>query len=490
MIITACLAQAYYVYSDAMQGTMYSQITSQNITDLITCRMANFILTDNGTIMGKGTYKGFLDYSAEFQFINTDIHDVIQIMCTQDKFGYVTKSGKAYLEGSMVQGRITFNQYTAVMPEDVIKILSLGSLTYILTKNGIYAKGDCVNYLCASTNIEYFSDFTRLPIDEIIQNNIKTISFYSHSFVQQQYLFIYLNNGDVWALGNNTNGYLPAPYPDKGVIRKVGNGIRNIQIGYNVTRVEYSLYYMNGTELTVFSRQSNPTTRVIEKNVYDYYSLGTQYRYGQIILIKEQEISNIYEKSTFLRNTEYFCFHNPQDLLCKKLVDQTFSQNTDCPASNIASSPYAVCRIGYCINNQHDKQCVPKVCANTNYTCLALYCGYYEIIDKRLFGEYDPRCYVNYVKSVTTVPLQNAKDYIFLYQSYIMQVSYSELKESCKNQNQNQMSSGGVVGVTIFVCILVFAIVLGVVYILYKKFSQKTQKHKQLNNNKFQTIAI
>lgn len=68
-----------------------------------------------------------------------------------------------------------------------------------------------------------------------------------------------MNNGDVYALGENEGGVLPAAaYPDLGVIRRVGNGIKNLQLGWNVSRAETSLYFINGTALTVFNRNSTP----------------------------------------------------------------------------------------------------------------------------------------------------------------------------------------------------------------------------------------
>ncbi|CAL6029961.1 Hypothetical_protein [Hexamita inflata] len=495
MIFSICLTQVHYIVQQDATGIITGQLTSANTKDFSVFYNSKLYIAENGTIMGKGIYNGLLDRDARYEYVSTGIDNVVQLArnSPDGKIVYVTTFGRVYEETTVVKGKLQF-QEMAFMPEGVIKIIFINSLTYVLTKKGIYTIGTCVNYLCATYDYQTTQiNYTILPIDQFIQNNIKTIEYYEFSDLSQQYLFIYLNNGDVWALGNNTNGYLPAPYPDKGVIRKVGNGIRNIQIGYNVTRVEYSLYYMNGTELTVYSRQSNPTTRVIERNVYDFqYQPPSVYQISNLVsyqtsflLIKEQSVENLAEISTFLKYNDLFCHYNLNDTLCQKVANEEY-RYTDCPST----STEKYCQILYCASNIYDKMCITDSCNDNNYTCLAIYCGNPTKIQGSLRftkGGQDPRCYFYYQKSIKETQFENAKDYIFQNTNrnhIISQVSYSESKK-CEN---NKISNGGAAVIAIFVCLVVFAIVLGVLYIAYKQQPQKVKK--AIYQSKFQTIAI
>lgn len=80
-----------------------------------------------------------------------------------------------------------------------------------------------------------------------------------------------MQNGDVYATGDNTYKVLPAAaYPDSNSIRLVGTGIKNVRTGWNVSRAENTMYYMKGSSLYAFSADSVPQERVVLENIVDY----------------------------------------------------------------------------------------------------------------------------------------------------------------------------------------------------------------------------
>ncbi|CAL6004204.1 Hypothetical_protein [Hexamita inflata] len=344
MFITV-LAQVQYTTLSKELGLMLTKLSTTNVTDFIICNTIYYQIALNGTLMGKGQKTGFLDYKASLDFSSTNIQDAIQLICFinangSPKLGYVSKTGEVKIEDAVIKGQLTF--INVPTPPGVKQVVTTSdNLNYVLTEQGIFAIGQCKNYLCGSKIDQVFTEYTQISLDQQTHKNIRTIQYYNNNRIQQKFLFIYLNNQDVLALGNNNLGILPSvSYPDYEIIRHIGTGIKNPQIGYNVSRVENSLYYINGTTLTVFNHNSTPHERVVDIGVFDF--VIQQYR-GYIILVKEASLEGLVETSVQQKYLPYYCAVNPNDIFCiKSLIGELME--ADCPVSS--NNDY--CRILAC----------------------------------------------------------------------------------------------------------------------------------------------
>ncbi|CAL6092271.1 Regulator_of chromosome condensation 1/beta-lactamase-inhibitor protein II [Hexamita inflata] len=447
MFFTMCFTQVKIASFNSVSGVSLAQASTDKVLDIVSCQSAMYQIAENGTILAKGSKKGLLDHTAFFSYLSLSINNVIQVICLKNKMGYVIKTGAAYLEGPLVQGKLTFVQIPSA-PAGILKIVTNGDITFALTKAGIYAVGECRSYLCGTTAESDPVVYTLVPIAPVLPADIKTISL-------DKFLFIYMNNGDVYALGENEGGVLPAAaYPDLGVIRRVGNGIKNLQLGWNVSRAETSLYFLNGTALTVFNRNSTPQYRVVETEVFDFLVQESTH----IIALKEQSVFVLAEVSTFSKETSYFCQANPLDAICIKVASGTFDEVIDCPASSTSE----FCKVLKCEDSPADISCVVASCADANSTCWSIFCAKDADLAKAT-----PKCYLNYAKATFAAQLENAKDYVF-HNDMLLQVAYST--------NPQKLAAGGAAGIAIAVCVAVFIIISAIVFVIYRK------KHVSSNN--------
>ncbi|CAL6055033.1 Hypothetical_protein [Hexamita inflata] len=331
MILNYCLAQIIVPILDQTAGILLGNYSKLNSSTLINCDQAFYQLCNNKTILVKGTKQGLInDDTTDFQ--NTNITNVAQLICYRSPiapylmiFGYITNNNQTFIEDTIVDNQLKFKE-TQDIPKDVMYTVDTHTqytqihLTFALTKSGIYAIGQCESLLCgAKDEGKTLNSFTLLQLDNSIQLNIKKISFKYYNlpgnYKNINILLIYLNNGDLYALGDNTDGFLP-PAVDQNDIRKIGSNIKNPQMLYNLTLDESTLYYLNGTDLTQYN-SSDKKTKIIETGVFNFHLILSDpqqdvniFEY-QVILVKEQQLLAIADKKFFASFVTHYCAMNP-----------------------------------------------------------------------------------------------------------------------------------------------------------------------------------
>ncbi|CAL6001234.1 Regulator_of chromosome condensation 1/beta-lactamase-inhibitor protein II [Hexamita inflata] len=455
MIFLTVQCQIYNYSVSPAFGLVTGQISNDSVLDTVKCGTAVYEVLQNNSLMVKGSKAGFTTNQVPFIFFYTGIDNVAKLLCVSNVFYYVTTSGNLMKEAQIVNGILTFAQDNAI--SNVKQIFSFNSLIIALAGDGLYAKGNCAPSLCLQGG--NFVTFTKLTLPPAI-NVADIVSIYL-DINYYIFIFIYMQNGDVYATGDNTYKVLPAAaYPDSNSIRLVGTGIKNVRTGWNVSRAENTMYYMKGSSLYAFSADSVPQERVVLENIVDY-SLYQR----QLFYLKDQSVNVQIEDSTYQQGTELYCSLSPNDEMCVKLRDGSFFY-PDCFVAGIANQNFNYCKVLECENNGClDAQCDPK-----NTTCVSMWC-----VDGN--SQYNPLCYVDHVQVTLFAPLINAKDYVFK-NGMLVQATYSALPPdpetpTTPETQKSSLQAGAAAGITIAICVIIFAAVLtGLVIALKKKISR------------------
>ncbi|CAL6007917.1 Regulator_of chromosome condensation 1/beta-lactamase-inhibitor protein II [Hexamita inflata] len=222
MIFTVCLTQVFEISYTIGNGLDLTYKSTHNVTDFIKCNDAFYQISPSGILQAKGQKVGLIDARGKIDFINTSIVDVIQVFCKKNDFapgaqpylvGYVTKTGEVKVESTdKLTGKLTFDRMYSI-PNGVKKIITVDDITFAVTNDGLYAYGLCPEYTCGFKSEFTFEQFTKIPIP-VLPSEIHSVSY-------NYFLFIQAKNGDVYAIGNNENDFLPAEkYPDEQLVEK------------------------------------------------------------------------------------------------------------------------------------------------------------------------------------------------------------------------------------------------------------------------------
>ncbi|CAL6028763.1 Regulator_of chromosome condensation 1/beta-lactamase-inhibitor protein II [Hexamita inflata] len=465
MLFAVCFTQVIELSYTSDKQIQLNYTSTHNVTDYVKCESAFYQISQNGRLMAKGYKKGLLDTSSILDFVNTNILDVVQVFCMRNPdqssggpshlFGYVTKTGEVKREGQLTLNQLTFEDIPS-MPKNVKKIVIAEDIILALTNDGLYAMGQCWGYLCGDKDDKELTQFTVVPITPVLPKDIKSIYF-------NMFIFIHTNNGDVFAVGDNQMEMLPADnYPDESVIRKLWNGARRFQFAQNYSSGEYCSYYISGTDLIMFNHKSKPANTVIEQGVYDFYMDSA------LVIIKEQSVKFLVEEPTELEFTKLYCKMNPQDTQCSLILSEKFDKTIHCLAIS------DLCKVKICEDDSGDSSCAISSCADTDKACLAIQCS--------TTNEVNPKCSAYNMKAVLTVPLLNAKDYIF--QDFAMiQVAYSSQLIDTQAPQSQKVSAGGAAGIAVAVCVVVFAAISITTLMILRKNKIATTSNIEAQSN-------
>ncbi|CAL6113729.1 Hypothetical_protein [Hexamita inflata] len=452
MIFLTSLAKIQHYQLFANTGLMTGQLSNDSVLDTVKCSSAVYQLLQNQSVMAKGTKSGLLTNVVQFEFFYTGLDNIVQLICFNAQIWFLTAAGNILRENTVVSGKLTYVADLSVL--NVKQITAFNTLMIILAGDGLYAKGPCASKFCIQDGL--FAAFTKITLPPAIAlTDILNVQLDQNA----SYLYIYMQNGDVYATGDNTNKVLPAAaYPDTDAVRLIGTGIKNVKQGWNTSRAEKTLFYMKGTTLYAHNGNSVPPERVVMENIIDY----TVYVW-QLFYLKEQSLHVQLEDASLQSGLALFCTLNPNDQLCLKQLAGTCYVQSDCYTAGVLNIDIDFCKVQYCVLNS----CPKADCDPTNTTCIAIQC-----IDMLTYL-YNPLCYNNHVQTTYSTKLVNAKDYVFK-NGMLMQTAYSPAPVDpptpvTPEKQKSQMKAGAAAGITVAICIVVFVVAFAAVMVVMKK---------------------
>ncbi|CAL6005900.1 Regulator_of chromosome condensation 1/beta-lactamase-inhibitor protein II [Hexamita inflata] len=366
---------------------------------------------------------------------------------------------------------------TGLPVHNIKQIVGNDSLQFVLTSSSIYIAGtQSVRYIFNGNSTGMNGTFLKLPL-VLNASNIESIDLTP----SMAYLFVYMNNGDVYALGDNTKGVLTAV--DNKCGRKIGSNITRVSVGYNHTRQQMTMYYMQNNNLYLYDAKAVDKQVLIQDKIFDYilqdyqmYDQNNQQK--NIIIISNQSIVDISENIKIYKNgTDYYCVKNATDPRCVKLLK---GEDTQCYTDDILLKSEPFCNVLNCYNpvldpstrnNQND--CSPYYCLGaqaTNITCQAVACfnqGQYVI-------EFIPECTQAYVNHTYINQFTNSSKLSFVNGLLYTNQSTPSIPEvTPTKQAKFSLSIVAIAGITAGGCAIVFIIVFTIVIYCYKNNMKK-----------------
>ncbi|CAL6096798.1 Regulator_of chromosome condensation 1/beta-lactamase-inhibitor protein II [Hexamita inflata] len=467
MMSVVCFTQVIETSYSIDKGLVLNYKSSHNVTDYIECNKTLYQISQSGQLQMKGKRKYFNDEKGIDEYQNaTKIDDeLVQLFCkvyyeqgsTKYQFGYVTKNGDTLIE--YPQFDYKFGYFGTGIPKNVKQIIVGTCTTFALTNTGLYVLGLC-SEACGLVDQTNYSSFVPIKVP-IPASEIELISY-------DNLLFIHAKNGDVYAMGTNHECVPSDIFPDKLLVRKIGNEMKKFQSGFNFTVALQRNYYIKGNNLVLF----DPTTLtevIIEQGAHDFY-IDRLSRY--IIILKEQQIKVIAETPIGIQYTKLYCYLKPTDPQCELLKIDSFDKQKHC------ITPSSLCKVQVCEDDRFNKDptCDIKDCNANDALCISIWCSRYK------YPQEIALCNANNIKTVFKVYFENAKDYI-LKDNIMIQVSYQEsVKPQIPDENPEQtetpqtqkFSVGLVAGISVVGSAIAFAIILSIVLILTKKKNKTT----------------
>ncbi|CAL6030804.1 Regulator_of chromosome condensation 1/beta-lactamase-inhibitor protein II [Hexamita inflata] len=418
------------------------EYTKDDVVDLVQCNSNVYQVMLDGSLQVKGIKYG-LQNQDSVNFIKTDISSVSRVFCVQNIFCYLTKSGHFMAEDGIDAGKLKFKQ---MLIQQVLDVSSTPDIVVALTTEGLFIQGDCQNPRCGIADSNFIA-LTKVTFSEFTQK-IVAISIGESA----DNIFLYLENGDVYLTGES-NIY---PIPQDTVrIRKIGNGIKSVQMGWNVKIVQNVLYYLRGTDLVIYSDKLTPNEQIIQTGVIDF-RLYQQ----QNIMIKEDKVELYFENYTLTNFEPLYCAREPTDPLCIKIYSNTYDGAVDCTIQ----SQEKICLLYICTYTPSAPVCqFATPCGDKDYMCWAIWCSQDFSIAIN-----EPQCYINYVNSTIQILQQKPQQIFFIGAA----LSYFDQDP---NTNKNKVSPGGAAGIAIAASFVVFTLILAVTIIQLKRKSINLQ---------------
>ncbi|CAL6018652.1 Regulator_of chromosome condensation 1/beta-lactamase-inhibitor protein II [Hexamita inflata] len=411
------------------------------VLDFVQCNSTMYQVKPDGSLDVKGMKYG-LQNQVSVNFVKTDIQSVSRVYCIEDEFYYLTKLGQLMVENGVQSGKLQFKQ---VLTQHVLDINRTTNIVVVLTTEGLFIKGECQER-CGIPDSGY-SIFTKVTFSEFTQ---KIVAFRIGESADN--IFLYLENGDVYLTGESNNYPIPQ---DAARIRKIGNGIKSVELGWNATIVQNVLYYLRGTDLVMYSDKLTPNEQIIQTGVIDFRTY-----LQQIIMIKEDKVELYFENSTLTNFEPLYCAREPTDSLCIKIYSNTYDGAVDCTIQ----SQEKICLLYICAYTPSAPVCqFATPCGDKDYMCWAIWCSQSDSITRN-----EPKCYIDYVNSTTQILQQKPQQIFFIGPA----LSYFDQDP---NTNKNKVSPGGAAGIAIAASVLVFTLILIIIIILLKRKSVKQQ---------------
>ncbi|CAL6084249.1 Regulator_of chromosome condensation 1/beta-lactamase-inhibitor protein II [Hexamita inflata] len=343
-------------------GAALTQVSSDlNINDVVLCGNVIYMLS-NGSVSAKGSKPALFKSKTQYEFVDIFLSNVRQIYCFQaTQLWYITVNGEVFCEETDTNGLTVFTHYISDgMPQSNVKLI-VGDyfLQFVLTSTNLLIKGSSTEpfLFCGIQNSG--NQYINVPL-KISTSNINKLQLSK----ERDFLFVYLNNGEVFALGNNTMETV-APY-DNTCQRQIGVNIK-VDIGWNHSRSKLSLYYVKNNNLYVYDPNNKQRDVLIAENTYDFVIQGYKNQQQNIVTVSQQQmIAYSEDSSQYSNGTDYYCSKFPADFRC---INQSLSQDPLCYDSNsILVKSDTFCNILNCYSPTVD----PVTGANQNNCSISL----------------------------------------------------------------------------------------------------------------------
>ncbi|CAL6074120.1 Regulator_of chromosome condensation 1/beta-lactamase-inhibitor protein II [Hexamita inflata] len=454
MILLISFQNAFMQKFSFPNGVNLTQISSANdIIDVVVCDNVVYQKLLNGSVQAKG-FKPFLVGNESQFFVEIKLNNVYQLYCFKDQLWFVTTYGQVFQEVTDYLNNVTyFIPYSSAgIPTSGVKqIVGDDMLQFVLTDDKILVRGaSSVNKIFCGTPVNIATTFLKLPLTL----NVSDIQKLSVSR-NREYLFVYMNNGDLFTLGDNSNGILGLA--DQICERKIGINITKADIGWNHTRAQMSLYFIQSGNLYI--QDTNMVTSSLILNftgdfiMYDFIMSG-EYTVFNIQCVQNSVLTDISHSGKLMRTgIDYYCLKNASDQRC---IQFTTDDDNHCYGVN-ASEPF--CQVYNCFlyNN-----CSSTTCSDQNITCRAIQC-----LNAARKGVLVPEC-SNFTEERTySTKFQNALDYKFV-NGLLMQFRISK-PEAVKRNN---------IWIIVSCCVaaVVVVIIASVAFICKRKITTKKLK--------------
>ncbi|CAL6113741.1 Regulator_of chromosome condensation 1/beta-lactamase-inhibitor protein II [Hexamita inflata] len=425
--------QTVQTYSYVLNtGFVGGVVSNESVTDVLMCGSATYQILQNNSIMGKGSKAGILNNSGAFAFVYIGVDNAKQMYCFNNLLYYLTTSNIMMRENMIVLGKMTYIADQGA-PKNIRQVAMRRSLLAVLSENGLYVKGLCSSKICIHADGTY-PYYVRINITPLAVQDVSYLQFdYNASF-----MYVYMNNGDVYAAGSNILGYFPeAPYPDLDSFRLIGRNITNVTTGWNASRTEYSSYYLKDGDMFVYNVNATPPQRLFAEKVQQFNTTTSVITY-----LQNGVLNAFVEQFQLLGGLLYYCNFVPTDPLCTKYLSGTYVFSTDCLSAGALITNLEFCKISNCLTTG---TCGISYCHDeTNITCKAIICS-------SAVGRFTPYCSANYKSKTDNIQLDSP--------DYKMSNSYLIPFTKSSEPVVQSMKSGAAVGISVACCVVILGLV-------------------------------
>ncbi|CAL6099966.1 Regulator_of chromosome condensation 1/beta-lactamase-inhibitor protein II [Hexamita inflata] len=404
MIVISSLQQAFMQQYTFPYGAQLTQISNaSNITDILVCSKVVYQTLQNGTLQAKGRKPTLLGDNFD-DFLEIDITAPRQLYCYKDQLWYVSANGEVYQETLDANGRTAFEPNTASgMPASGVRqIVGDEALQFVLTNDKVLVRGTApVKSIYCGTPVNVATTFNAVPL-VLNASEIRKLEISRN----RDYLFVHMNSGDLFALGDNKNGIL-APF-DAVCERKVGANISKADVGWNHTREQMCAYYLLNSSLFMYdSALEQPFLKLIDQVtefiIFDFV-MSKQYSRFNILSVQKNTFKTLSTQGTLYKSgLDYYCFKNASEPRCKLNITDCF-ENT-----YILTEPF--CKLQNCLwqIDYGENSCTTNECDKYNITCEAIQC--FNAAEKGIIVPYCSQYQNSYIYEQE---FQNAGDYEFI----------------------------------------------------------------------------
>ncbi|CAL6022229.1 Regulator_of chromosome condensation 1/beta-lactamase-inhibitor protein II [Hexamita inflata] len=482
-------------------GSLLSQISnSSNLIDIVIFKDAIYQLLENGTVQALGNKPSLLGNKQQYQFVNTELKNFLKLYFYKDLYlWYISTKNELFFETYDYNDKKTVftqslkNIYlpTGIPLQNIKQIVGNDLLQFVLTSSAIYITGtQNVQYIFNGNSTGLEESYLKLPLI-LNASNIVSIDLTK----SMSYLFIYMNNGDVYALGDNTQGILTVA--DNKCERKVGTNITRVSVSYNHTRKQMTMYYLESTNLYLYDQSTNKV--LVQDYVFDYQKDQDYQIYGQnnqqknTIIIGNQSIINysedvsIYIIYRYIRSyilykngTDYFCSINKQNPRC---VLQLNGEDTDCYINKTILVNKTFCHIWKCY--QEGSCPTTQSCPGAqafNISCQAVAC-----INNGLQNIFTPECAQTNINHTYSSEFVNSSQLSFVNGLLFTKFSTPSYPDAIPTKTKQNMSIVAVAGITVGICAFAFIIIFTSIMCYNKRKQYIISSKSQTNTKKVNT---
>ncbi|CAL5982960.1 Regulator_of chromosome condensation 1/beta-lactamase-inhibitor protein II [Hexamita inflata] len=416
--------------------------------DFVECGKFVYAVLSNGSLVARGENEEIFGVKYQLQFKYLNIDNVRSLYCEHELLAYLANDGNLYIQVQQV--KFKFEKYTSHSIPAYIKQMSVDDQLLLLTTNGIYIKGRCGDsHFCGQLLPGEYNEYTQLILDNIDVTQIVRIE-YEDEF--NRFIFIYMKNGDVYALGANNDGILPLIAADSAYQRLVGNGYQKILLGFNLTEFSDVSYYIKDNNLYQYVKNTKQQ-HLLYRNALNFYIDVTEKDFLTIYLLTNTSLVHIFEFQETKSKLDFFCIKSPLDPNCVKIQNKL---QVDCYNENQILLQNEFCKVADCVSpltGVWQSDCQADSCQKDNITCLALYCENHNTKE----------CYVIHDKEILEEKIENGQDYMLM-RNFLVQT-----QEHIVKTETFQLSAGASAGIAVAICIVVFMIVLVIAFAIYKQ---------------------